>query len=131
MSGYFHKRHFTLEEARTLLPNIRLECESLRALKLKLDELNYNLYKHEYFGGLGPNGSKFHPVELEQLVAIMRHFEKEGIVVKSLQDGLIDFPSIRPNGEEVYLCWKLGETDITFWHTIDGGFNGRKSLIEW
>lgn len=131
MSGYFHKRHFTLEEARALLPNIRRECESLRALKLKLDELNYNLYKHEYFGGLGPNGSKFHPVELEQLVSIMRHFEKEGIVVKSLQDGLIDFPSIRPNGEEVYLCWKLGETDITFWHTIDGGFNGRKSLIEW
>ena len=131
MSGYFHRRHFSLEEARALLPNIRLECESLRELKLKLDKLNYNLYKHEYFGGLGPNGAKFHPTELEQLVLIMQHFEKEGIVVKSLQDGLIDFPSIRPNGEEVYLCWKLGETDIEFWHTIDGGFNGRKSLIEW
>ena len=131
MSGYFHRRHFSLEEARALLPNIRLECESLRELKLKLDKLNYNLYKHEYFGGLGPNGAKFHPAELEQLVLIMQHFEKEGIVVKSLQDVLIDFPSIRPNGEEVYLCWKLGEADIEFWHTIDGGFNGRKSLIEW
>jgi hypothetical protein len=131
MSGYFHKRHFTIEEARVLLQVIRRECEILRDLRMRLDQLNYNLYKHEYFGGLGPNGSKFHPAELEQLVQIMRFFEKEGIVVKSLQDGLIDFPSIRPNGEEVYLCWRLGENDIAYWHTIDGGFSGRKPLIEW
>lgn len=131
MSGYFHKRHFTLEEARKLLNIVRENCTRLQRLKLKLDELNYNLYKHEYFGGLGPNGSKFHPQELEELVAIMRFFEKEGIVIKSMQDGLVDFPSLRSNGEEVYLCWKLSEVDIAYWHTIDGGFNGRKSLIEW
>lgn len=131
MSAYFHKRHFTLEEARKLLNIVRENCTRLQRLKLKLDELNYNLYKHEYFGGLGPNGSKFHPQELEELVAIMRFFEKEGIVIKSMQDGLVDFPSLRSNGEEVYLCWKLGEDDISYWHTIDGGFNGRKSLIEW
>ncbi len=131
MSGYFHKRHFTLEEAREKLQSVRPQCEKLRQLKSRLDELNYNLYKHEYFGGLGPNGSKFHPVELEQLVQIMRNFEKEGIVVKSLQEGLIDFPSLRPNGEEVYLCWKLGESDIAFWHSMDGGFSGRRPMIEW
>lgn len=131
MPGYFHKHHFTLEEARNLLQTVREKSDRLQKLKLRLDELNYNLFKHEYFGGLGPNGAKFHPQELEELVEIMRFFEKEGIVVKSLQDGLIDFPSLRPNGEEVYLCWKLGEGDIEFWHTIDGGFSGRKSLIEW
>ncbi|KAB2878448.1 DUF2203 domain-containing protein [bacterium] len=131
MSAYFHKRHFTPEEAKELLQTVRPQCERLLKLKSTLDELNYNLYKHEYFGGLGPNGSKFHPPELEELVQIMRFFEKEGVVVKSLQDGLIDFPSLRPNGEEVYLCWKAGEDDIAFWHTMDGGFSGRRSMIEW
>ena len=131
MPGYFHRHHFTIEEARNKLQTIRKECETLRDLKFKLDELNYNLYKHEYFGGLGPNGSKFHPAELEHLVQIMRYFEKEGVIVKSIPEGLIDFPSIRPNGEEVYLCWKIGEADITYWHTLDGGFSGRKSLVEW
>lgn len=131
MPGYFHKRHFTLEEAREKLHAVRRECEELRELKWRLDKLNYNLYKHEYFGGLGPNGSKFHPAELEKLVHVMRYFEKEGIVVKSIPEGLVDFPSIRPNGEEVYLCWKLGEDDIIYWHTLDGGFSGRRPMIEW
>ena len=114
-----------------MLQTVRSKCGRLQDLKFRLDELNYNLYKHEYFGGLGPNGSKFHPPELEEIVQIMRFFEKEGIIVKSMEDGLIDFPSLRPNGEEVYLCWKMGEDDIAFWHSMDGGFNGRKSLIEW
>jgi hypothetical protein len=48
--------------------------------------------------------------------------------VKSVDDGLIDFPHLRSNDEEVYLCWKLGESDIQFWHNIADGFSGRKPL---
>lgn len=53
--------------------------------------------------------------------------EQTGCVVKDLDLGLVDFPSI-VNDEQVYLCWKLGEDRIRFWHRTDEGFAGRKPL---
>ncbi len=50
-----------------------------------------------------------------------------GCIVKDLDVGLVDFPSLL-EGEEVYLCWKLGEERITYWHGIHEGFAGRKPL---
>ena len=53
--------------------------------------------------------------------------ENTGVVVKSIEQGLLDFPSKRFN-EEVWLCWKYGETEIKFWHEKDSGFMGRKPV---
>ncbi len=53
--------------------------------------------------------------------------EDTGAVIKSIEQGLLDFPSKRFN-EEVWLCWKYGETKIGFWHEKDSGFTGRKPL---
>lgn len=53
--------------------------------------------------------------------------EATGCIVKDLEAGLLDFPS-RIEGEEVYLCWRLGEDRIRFWHRQDEGFAGRKPL---
>ncbi len=53
--------------------------------------------------------------------------ENTGVVVKSIEQGLLDFPSKRFN-EEVWLCWKYGETEIKFWHEKDSGFLGRKPV---
>ena len=50
-----------------------------------------------------------------------------GCVVKDLDIGLIDFPT-EFRGEEVYLCWKLGEPRIEFWHGVEEGFRGRKAI---
>ncbi len=130
MTKYLHKRHYTLDEARRALAEVKLRISKVVSLKTQLDDLNYNIYKHEYFGGLGPNGSRFHPAELEKLIEIMRYFETEGIMIKSMQDGLIDFPCLRNTGEEIYLCWKLGEEDINFWHSIESGFDGRRPIVE-
>ncbi len=47
--------------------------------------------------------------------------------MKDLDIGLVDFPTLF-QGEEVYLCWKLGEAGIRFWHGIDEGFRGRKPI---
>lgn len=60
----------------------------------------------------------------------MRHFAAKGVLVKSLDEGLMDFPHLRKNGEEVYLCYKLGGENILFWHTLDSGFAGGKSTTE-
>jgi hypothetical protein len=53
--------------------------------------------------------------------------EKTGVVIKSLDQGLLDFPSKRFD-EDVWLCWKEGETEIKFWHDKDEGFLGRKPI---
>ena len=53
--------------------------------------------------------------------------ENTGVVVKSIDEGLLDFPSKRFD-DEVWLCWKNGETEIKFWHEKDVGFNGRKPI---
>jgi len=128
MSRYLHKRHFTLPEARLKLRELKPKLEEMIVLRAHLMELNYDIYKHEYFGGRGPNGSKFHPIELEKFVAIVRDLENEGILVKSFEEGLMDFPCVRSNGEEAYLCWKIGEADIEYWHGVEEGFRGRKHI---
>ena len=53
--------------------------------------------------------------------------ENMGVMIKSVDEGLLDFPSMRFN-EEVWLCWKTGETEIKFWHSKQEGFMGRKPL---
>lgn len=53
--------------------------------------------------------------------------ESTGVTIKSVDEGLLDFPSKRFD-EEVWLCWKAGEDEIKFWHGKDEGFNGRKPL---
>ena len=123
-------RYFSLEEARSLLRQILPELYRLVELKRILEEKNYDINRHTYFGGAGPNGTKHYPLELEYLVGVMERFASYGVLVKSLDEGLIDFPHVRNNGEEVYLCYKLGEADILFWHPVDSGFAGRKSTTQ-
>jgi hypothetical protein len=79
---------------------------------------------------MGPNGDGHFPEEMETLVGIVGSLEQRGVVVKGIDQGLIDFPHLRSNGEEVYLCWKVGENDIEYWHRIPDGYAGRKSIRE-
>lgn len=130
MGKYVHKKHFTLEEARKELTVVHALASKLMELKRILTERGWDVYRHHYFGGSGPNGSGAFPPEVETLVEIVRRFEERGILVKGLDEGLMDFPHIRENGEEVYLCWKVGENDIGYWHPLDEGFAGRRSITD-
>jgi len=127
---YLHNKHFTLDQASRMLSGIKHLVEEIVTLKKELDEQGYDVYSHQYFGGSGRNGQRVFPQELERLVKIAKKLNQKGILLKSLDEGLIDFPHIRSNGEEVYLCWELGEDDIHFWHQIPDGFAGRKSVSE-
>jgi len=90
-------------------------------------------YRLILYGGLlpsyGPLARK--RIEREALAGALRdavsEIESNGCVVKDLEKGLVDFPSI-VNDEQVFLCWKLGEPGIRFWHRMDEGFTGRKPL---
>jgi hypothetical protein len=50
-----------------------------------------------------------------------------GAIVKDVDEGLVDFPALR-QGEEILLCWRLGEDEIAYWHGLEEGFAGRKQL---
>ena len=64
---------------------------------------------------------------VQRLKEALEKIQELGCLVKDLDVGLIDFPTLF-HGEEVYLCWKLGETGIGFWHGVHEGFRGRKPI---
>ena len=130
MAEYLHKKHFTLSQARMMLSGISHLVEEIVTLKQRINQRGYDIFRHQYFGGSGPNGDRFFPPELELLVEIAKNLDQKGILVKSLDEGLIDFPHLRSKDEEVYLCWKVGEDDINFWHPIPDGYEGRKPIDE-
>ncbi|KAG2474607.1 MAG: hypothetical protein NPMRTH4_280024 [Nitrosopumilales archaeon] len=64
---------------------------------------------------------------ITKLYQALEDLENTGVMVKSLDEGLLDFPSKRFD-KEIWLCWKYGETVIKFWHDQDSGFQGRKPI---
>lgn len=66
-------------------------------------------------------------VAVANLYKSIEQIEELGVVIKSVDEGLLDFPSKRFD-EEVWLCWKVGESQVKFWHKKDEGFAGRKPL---
>jgi len=130
MGNFLHPKHFSLEQARKTLKAILPLVEELAGLKRTLNDKGFDAYRHTYFGGSGPNGERVYPQELERLVEIVKMFSNDGIQVKGLDHGLIDFPHVRKNGQEVYLCFQLGEEDILYWHSMEDGFAGRRSIDE-
>jgi hypothetical protein len=84
------------------------------------------------------NGGGVRPHEVDELQAnidaeaadVVRcatALQELGLLVKDLDEGLVDFPALRGE-EEVLLCWRLGEKEVAFWHTAEDGFAGRKPL---
>ncbi len=130
MAEYQHTKHFSLDEARKELTSVHAIASRMVELKQSLDLMGWDVYRHRYFGGRGPNGDGSFPKEMETLVELVQSLDGRGIIVKGLDDGLIDFPHIRVNGEEVYLCWKIGEDDIRYWHPIADGYAGRRPIDE-
>lgn len=125
---YYHSIHFTLAEAERMLPEVINITSRMRDLKQQLDAKGYDIRMHRHFGGVGANGLKAFPDQMEELIRLYQDLNTKGVVLKDIDRGLIDFPCIRQTGEEVYLCYMLGEPSIQFWHPIQEGFPGRKSI---
>jgi hypothetical protein len=123
-----HDRHFTLDEARAELPWAAERLAAMRAARDRLTdaETQRALTERSASNGGGRPGRHVGEAFLE-LQAGARAFDDRGIVLRDLDRGLIDFPSIR-EGREVYLCWVDGEPDIGFWHELDAGYAGRQPL---
>lgn len=123
-----HRRHYTVDEARTELPWLAGRIAQMRSARERLTDADARRALAEAAprnGGGAPGklvGEAF--VELQNGAAALAARE---IVLRDLDRGLVDFPSIR-DGQEVYLCWVDGEPDIGFWHEVDAGYPGRRAL---
>jgi hypothetical protein len=128
---------FTLTEAertrREVEPVLIEAIETRRKLTPLDEELTALATRIQWSGGLAVPYEETARVRMERerlmesLKEALEKIQATGCLVKDLDKGLLDFPAIL-NNEEVYLCWRLGENRIRFWHRQDEGFAGRKPL---
>ncbi len=131
------QRYFTAEEADELLPEVRLAAEEL--VEHRLAARAVAAKRAQLVTRIAGNGGDFDPQEPRELeedferetaatVEAVERLERLGVIVKDADRGLVDFPALRASGEEVLLCWQVGEDEIAYWHGLEEGFAGRKPL---
>ena len=122
--------HFTVKEANELLPLTIKKFNDLASLKNQIIKIQTEMETDaKYMSSLKEYILKKQEFNntISRFYKTMEDIESTGIVVKSVEEGLLDFPSLR-FGEEIWLCWKAGEVEIKFWHGKEEGFNGRKPI---
>ncbi len=132
------KKYFTVAEANAALPLVRAIVRDIAELARTLQD------RYERLARIRPTetarlGEPYHEEivelqeELERDRERMQEYEQElqqlGIELKDHQQGLLDFPCWMDD-REVFLCWKLGEPRVAYWHELDAGFAGRQRLAE-
>jgi hypothetical protein len=130
------RRYFTPSEANDMLAEVRPLAESLvehrQGMRLAAER------RARLTARIAGNGGDLDPQEPGELdeqfqreshavTQAAEHLERLGVLVKDLDTGLVDFPALH-EGEEVLLCWQLGEDEVAYWHGVDEGFAGRKPL---
>lgn len=127
MSFQFSK-HYTIEEARSLLPSIRTWLETISSLQERMSKIDLRLTNLGSTGNDVGGDTVNSSVKLRaDLLSVIQEFAARGIQIKDLERGLIDFPALK-NGKEIFLCWEKDEEDIQYWHDLDAGFPGREPL---
>ncbi len=144
MSGEWHEvfddsrrradvRLFTVAEARALVPQLLPMLHDMKAGRRRVMELRARL--EPLTPAMRQNGHAAQAAELEQgLVAAVQRLTHNletltalGVLVKDLEHGLVDFPTMR-DGRIVLLCWRMDEPTVAYWHEVDTGFGGRRPL---
>jgi hypothetical protein len=127
-TGLAYDRHFSRAEANAVLPQLTALLDQLREAK---DELT-DAAAHEALSEAAPSnggGEEGRQVGVAFLEVrrLLETLEESGIVLRDIDRGLVDFPSVM-EGREVYLCWELGEDEVAYWHDLDAGYGGREPL---
>jgi len=130
-------RRFNLAEAQRLIPRVESLMRDAQARKEDYDQAERAIQAFAervmLMGGMNVdrdrarNARQLRDSAAQNLRDTIERVQQLGCVVKDLDTGLVDFPT-RFRGVDVYLCWRLGESAIGFWHGMDEGFRGRKAI---
>jgi len=124
-----HEKTFTVGEARAAIPHLRDKLATLRAERASLVELHPFIDKARERAEQN-GGSPFGELYLTHAFSFaeaLDEVERTGAIIKDFTAGLVDFPH-EHDGRIVYLCWKMGEDELTWWHEIEDGFAGRQPI---
>jgi hypothetical protein len=119
-------REFTIDEANALLPAVRESLARIRTARQVVLDGGERIKQKAPTNGGGREGKEY----WEALATLRRDVEAlndQGIILRDPESGLVDFPS-RRDGREVFLCWRLDEPDVGYWHGPEGGFAGRQPI---
>ena len=123
------KKLFTLDEANAFIPQLLDLVPRIQKLSVSLNEdfpdIKNARDKAKWNGGSDQGVDYLNAVL--KCNDLMHKIEGMGCEVKGIREGLVDFPSLR-EGREVYLCWRMPEKEILFWHDLNTGFSGRKPI---
>jgi hypothetical protein len=130
-------RFFSLPQAEELLPEVERLVRSMVQAKQEYDsgaaELDAVKHRITLLGGIALSreqvlGSRTRKDSAARtLKSVVEKITEMGVQIKDADTGLIDFPTLYKD-REVYLCWRLGETGISFWHHVEDGFRGRQAI---
>ena len=122
-------RIFTVAEANSLIPRLRAILGDVGDEWNRIRELQPEIQKARDkapFDGHSEFGVEY-VQSVSHLMFLIHQIKEMGVILKDVDQGLCDFPYMR-QGRVVYLCWKLGEDAIEYWHEIETGFAGREPL---
>jgi hypothetical protein len=124
-------RYFTLAEAAVLLEQVKPVMEEVQSIRREILAKQPEYWPAiERSAGNGGNPALSRLVaDFERLDGLLHRILDQGVLIKDLTTGLLDFPHLK-DGREVYLCWKYGEEAIHFWHEVEAGYAGRQR-IDW
>jgi hypothetical protein len=127
-------RYFTLVEANATLPYVRSIVTDVVSAYAEWREhvAQYEVMAANSRSDLGETETQVElRTQVDQIAkrigGYLSELEEVGCTFKGLDDGLVDFLSVQ-DGRDVFLCWKLGEPEISHWHELDAGFAGRQLL---
>jgi len=143
-------RFYDLDDANAVLPELSGIVGVLGEQRADLVRLRDEVLAAGIAGGEGapttvggsPASSEVSPISselrltrlrmqglIDQMAAGVARIDALGLTLRDIEKGLVDFPAL-VSGRQIWLCWKLGETSIGWWHGLDTGFDGRRPLAE-
>lgn len=122
---------FTPNEANSLLPDVQRMLQDLLAKKNRIESERKTMQELALEEGseASERGNKKIQELMDEIQRLVGLLEEMGCIVRHIDEGIVDFPALR-YGKQVYLCWRLGEPEVAYWHDMENGFDGRSQIKE-
>ena len=120
-------KYFTVEQAQTILPEIRGQLQCISQIRGDIRQLGTELEGAGASNGEAKEAQARFTELVKELGVLVDELQASGVILRDMDKGLIDFPSLR-DGKTIFLCYILNEKSIAFWHTLEDGFGGRRPI---